>query len=93
MPITAARDITSPSAYVLFYVRRDVRNAHVSEVHTYSSPAVNYCSDAMSEGENREEVASDTHQSESNAVSHCDISAPEDSDRFNRQQLDQCILS
>ncbi|CAE7744037.1 Aste57867_17538 [Symbiodinium microadriaticum] len=33
VPVTKTSEIASPSAYVLFYIRRDVRNLHVHDIH------------------------------------------------------------
>jgi hypothetical protein len=98
MPVTAAKDIVSPSAYVLFYVRRDVRNAHVREVHTASPPPIRYGSDAMSESEGSAAEGEHLHHRHGDGKMEMEGSPvsteSEESDRFGKQQMgDQCILS
>ena len=101
MPITSASDIVSPSAYVLFYVRRDVRHSHVSDVHKAQVQPIVENEGSVSDVQ---ELSIDAHSLEirdgkeeavSPASDYSDdsnIHSSEDSEAANRQG-EQCILS
>ena len=100
MPITSASDVVSPSAYVLFYVRRDVRHSHVSDVHkaqvqpivedegSVSDVQVSIDAHSLEIRDGKEEMASPA----SDYSDDSNIHSSEDSEAANRQG-EQCILS
>mmetsp|Transcript_1829 Transcript_1829/g.2892 ORF Transcript_1829/g.2892 Transcript_1829/m.2892 type:complete len:1659 (+) Transcript_1829:173-5149(+) len=49
MPVSSSRDIVSPSAYVLFYMRRDLRTARVEDIYQVES--------SVTEGEMQDDVS------------------------------------